>query len=148
MNKLVVIARAVPRAAGRRRLERQHGLPLEHDRCSMAWWLQARQQRRRAAANKEVARSQQGMTRSKTWCYKAVELETCIASSASASLVWCTTKHKESEPTIIIWAYPTHQPPRIVADSFRHENVAASPGAMPQSRHAEGIGTSFGQRGT
>ncbi|KAJ9519917.1 hypothetical protein QJQ45_014651 [Haematococcus lacustris] len=39
---------------------------LEHDRCSMAWWLQARQQRRRAAANKEVARSQQGMTRSKT----------------------------------------------------------------------------------
>ncbi|GFH25712.1 hypothetical protein HaLaN_23717, partial [Haematococcus lacustris] len=39
---------------------------LEHDRCSMAWWLQARQQRHRAAANKEVARSQQGMTRSKT----------------------------------------------------------------------------------
>ncbi|KAJ9533370.1 hypothetical protein QJQ45_026390 [Haematococcus lacustris] len=31
---------------------------LEHDRCSMA--------RRRAAANKEVARSQQGMTWSKT----------------------------------------------------------------------------------
>ncbi|KAJ9510349.1 hypothetical protein QJQ45_015815 [Haematococcus lacustris] len=39
---------------------------LEHDRCNMAWWLQARQQRRRATANKEVARSQQGMTRSKT----------------------------------------------------------------------------------
>ncbi|GFH33501.1 hypothetical protein HaLaN_32882, partial [Haematococcus lacustris] len=30
---------------------------LEHDRCSMAWWLQARQQRRRAAANKEVAKT-------------------------------------------------------------------------------------------
>ncbi|KAJ9526992.1 hypothetical protein QJQ45_025280, partial [Haematococcus lacustris] len=39
---------------------------LEHDKCSMAWWLQARQQWRRAAANKEVARSQQGMIRSKT----------------------------------------------------------------------------------
>ncbi|GFH17760.1 hypothetical protein HaLaN_14457 [Haematococcus lacustris] len=29
---------------------------LEHDMCSMAWWLQARPRRRRAAANKEVAR--------------------------------------------------------------------------------------------